>query len=160
MAEPGDYEILIPKERTLQALSAADALAPIFYNMKWSLAYPREGYFITSDNPIVRRTDPATRHPAMGDGGFRTRQRKRRFRCRDVMLITSWDQSARDRGTLDVDTVNALNELRSIHADRYLYAHANDAAVTSLAEKFKNKRPAVKSRGYGPPNFAPTKVGR
>jgi hypothetical protein len=71
----------------------------------------------------------------------------------------------RDHGVIDADAVDALNELRSINADGNLYAHANDPVVTALgekflAEKFKNKKPAIKSRGYGLPNFAPTKVGR
>lgn len=37
MKEPSAYEIEIPKHMTLGALDAADKLAPIVYNMTWSL---------------------------------------------------------------------------------------------------------------------------
>jgi hypothetical protein len=160
MIKPGDYEILIPKERTFRALSAADDLAPIFYNMTWSLAYPADGYFITGDNPIALTTDPKTRHPAMGQS-FRNRTAETSFPLSsDRMLLTSWDRDARALGVFERRDVDSLNELRAIRSDRYIYGHCKDEALGALAKKFRTVRPGIVSNGYGPSTFAPTRVGR
>jgi hypothetical protein len=160
MLQPGAYEILIPKERTFSALSAADDLAPIFHNMTWSLAYPMDGYFITGDNPVALTTDPGARHPAMGQS-FKNRTAETSFPLSSsVMLLTSWDRDALTHGLYEKKHVDLLNELRAARSDRYLYAHCNDDEIATLAKNFRNERPEIASSGYGPPTFAPTRVGR
>jgi hypothetical protein len=63
MLDPSHYTMEIPQHRTLMALGASDNLAPLFFEMRWSLVTAEHGYFITSDNPVVRIVDPKTRHP-------------------------------------------------------------------------------------------------
>ena len=161
MLDPSGNEIEIPKRLTLNALGVADKLSPIFYNMKWSLALPEEGFFITSDNPVVRQVDPATRHPVMGDGGFMNMTAEVSFPLSTrLMLITSWDKAARDFGLFEKAHVDGLNEIRAASADRFLYAHVNASWITDLAVKYKDSRPAVNFGGFGPEKTATTKVGR
>jgi hypothetical protein len=63
MIDPSEHPLVLPQETTLTALKSADTLAPLFFDMKWSIMWAKHGFFITSDNPVVREVDPRTRHP-------------------------------------------------------------------------------------------------
>jgi hypothetical protein len=161
LRDPSAYEVVVPKRMTLSALGAADKIAPIVYNMKWSLARPLSGFFITADNPVIRTVDPTTRHPRIGDGGFANKTAELSFPLStDLMLLTSWDEAALDFGLFEREHVDALNELRAIHADRFLYSHVNDKSISNLAEKFGGSRPEIRFSGFGPSNFSKTTVSR
>ncbi len=162
MIDPSGYEIEIPKHMTLKAIGAADDIAPILYNMKWSLAHPRDGaFFVTSDNPVVRTTDPSTRHPALGDGGFKNKTAEVSFPLStNALLIASWEMDARDFGSFDPEDVTHLNELRAIHADRFIYAHVDDAGIAEMATKYKDSGVRLNSVGFGPKKHATTRIGR
>lgn len=161
MLNPSGYEIEIPKQVTLNALNVADKLFPIFYNMKWSLAGAEAGFFLSSDNPVVRRVDPATRHPVLGDQGFLNKTAEVSFPLSTrLMLITSWDKAARDFGVFEKAHVDALNEIRASHSERFLYAHVNEKWIADLAAKHRNSKPGVAFSGFGPEKTATTKVGR
>ena len=71
MLDPSGYLIEVPKERTLVVLKVAESIEPILFQMTWSLVKPAHGFFITSDNPLVREVDyPETDHPIYGDLTF------------------------------------------------------------------------------------------
>jgi hypothetical protein len=161
MRDPSAYEVEIPKHMTLSLLGAADKIAPIIYNMTWSLARPLSGFFITGDHPVIRTVDPKTRHPALGDGGFKNKTAELSFPLStDLMLLTSWDEGALPFGWFEREHVDALNELRAIHADRFLYSHTNDRLISDLATKFGGSRPEIRFSGFGPSNVAKTTVSR
>jgi hypothetical protein len=161
LRDPSRFDIEVPKHLTIKALGAADALSPIFYNMKWSIAQPIGGYFITGDAPVIRTTDPKTRHPVMGDHGFNNRTAETSFPLSpQTMLLTSWDADARDHGLFEKEHVDALNELRAIHSERFLYTHVNDASIAELSKRFLDSSPKLKTSGFGPKKLAETKVGR
>jgi hypothetical protein len=161
MLDPSGYEIEIPKRLTLNALGVADRLSPIFYNMKWTLAVPEEGFFITSDNPVVRQVDPATRHPILGDGGFKNKTAEVSFPMSTrLMLITSWDRAVCDFGVFEKIHVDWLNENRAASAERFLYAHVHESWITDLATKHRESKPGVEFGGFGPAKTVTTKVGR
>jgi hypothetical protein len=161
MLDPSGYEIEIPKRITLGALGVADKLSPIFYNMKWSLGCAEGGTFISSDNPVVRRTDSATHHPIMGDGGFINRTAEVSFPLSPhLMLIASWDTTTRDFGAFEKAHVDGLNEIRASHSDRFLYSHVRERWISDLAAKYRESKPSVKMDGFGPSKTASTKVGR
>jgi hypothetical protein len=164
MIDPSNYEIEIPKRMTLKALGAADGIAPILYKMKWSLAHPYngDGFFITSDNPVGRRTDPRTHHAALGDGGFKNRTLEVSFPLsKEIMMFLSWEMDARELGSLDRKYVDRLNEIRAIDAYRFIYSHSNEAWISELVAKYTDpSKPRIKSFGFGPSKNAKTKVGR
>ena len=139
----------------------ADKLTPILDKMKWSVVAARHGYFITSDNPLVREVEPKTRHPIYGDHGFLNKTAEVTFPLSPkVLLLLSWDESVRDLGMLERDHVNQLNLVRAANSDRYLFAHINDEQIAELADIFKDSRPGMTTQGFGPENFAPIKVAR
>jgi hypothetical protein len=161
LRDPSAYDVEVPKRMTLSILGAADKIAPIIYNMKWSLGQPLSGFFITGDNPVIRTVDPKTRHPVMGDGGFSNKTAELSFPLStDAMLVTSWDEGALDFGLIEREHVDKLNELRAIHADRFLYSHVDDKSISNLAEKFGGSRPEIRFSGFGPSNFSKTTVSR
>ena len=62
-AEQAETIVSALKEKIGQAMLdpsgyIIEMLTPILNEMKWSLAFAEHGYFITSDNPLVREVDP------------------------------------------------------------------------------------------------------
>jgi len=161
MLNPSGYAMEVSKESTFMALGASDKLTPILNKMKWCLVAAQHGYFITSDNPLVREVDPKTRHPIYGDHGFMNKTAEVTFPLSPkILLLLLWDETARDLGAFERDHVHQVNVVRAAHSDRYLYAHINDKRIAELADEYKNSRPGVTTGGFGPKKFAPIKVAR
>jgi hypothetical protein len=161
LIDPTDYIIEIPRERTLQVLGAADKLAPLFFKMRWSLVNPQNGFFITSDNPIVRLVDPQSCHPVYGDGGFMNKTAETLFPLSPkLLLLMSWQSDTLEKGLLARENVDKISRAFSGHADRYLYAHIKHKRVQQLAEEFKDSRPGITTEGFGPEKFADMRLSR
>ncbi len=162
MLNPSGYVMKISQERTLGALKIANGLAVILQKMRWSLADAQDGSsFITSDNPVTREVDPKTRHPVLGDHGFRNKTAEvtcplSPSRC----LILSWDEEARDYGMFDTEHVGYVNNVRAVYAERYLFSNRSDDAIAHLAEKYKDSRVRVGTHGFGPEEFALVEIAR
>jgi hypothetical protein len=159
--DPTGYIFEIPKEATLPILGSAEKLAPIFFDMHWSVASAGQGFFITSDNPLVKTADPKTWHPIYGDGGFLNKTTEVHFPLsRARLLLMSWNDSVPALGTFDRKTVDRINKSRAWHSERYLYAHIKHKEVLKLAAEFKDVRPTWSTSGFGPKKFAEVKVTR
>lgn len=161
MLNPSGFVMEVSKESTLTALGASDKLTPILNDMKWSLIKPRHGYFITSDNPLVRQVDRRSSHPVYGDHGFMNKTVQVTFPISPkLLLLLSWKKYPLDHGVIERDDVHELNAVRAAHSDRYLFAHMKDRQIVRLADRFKNSRPDMMTRGFGPKQFAPVEVPR
>jgi hypothetical protein len=162
MLDPSGYRIEVPKERTLAVLGVATALEPILFQMTWSLVEPAHGFFITSDNPLVREVDyPETDHPIYGDYGFRNKTAKVIFPLSpQLLLFMSWNERAREFHVFEREEVDRVNRGLAAHSDRYLYAHIHHKRLQQLAAEFKNSKPKMGVHGFGPNKFAETKVQR
>jgi len=160
MIDPSQNPVVLPQEKTLSALKLADTLAPLFYRMKWSIMRAKHGFFITSDNPVVREVDPRTRHAFYGDHGFLNKTVEVTFPLsREVLLLISWSNAPR-KEILEREAVDLANKARAAHSDRYLYAHIHRKHIQALAAKFKDSRPNMTTQGFGPDTFAPVKISR
>ena len=114
LLDPSGFELMVPKELTLSALAVSDRLVPLFYKMKWSLLTAGHGFFITSDNPVVREVDPQSRHPIYGDHGFLNRSAEVTFPLsRKLLLLLSWDQDAPDQAELKREHFELMNNARA-----------------------------------------------
>ena len=161
MIDPTGYNLEISKERTLAALGASDELAPIFYQMKWRIVRPHNGFFITNDNPLLRDVDPKTRHPVYGDHGFMNKTVQVMFPLSPQrLLFMSWHKDGRDVAICNRDQRDGINRALAAQSDRYLYAHIHHKWLLELAAEFKDSRQEMTTEGYGPKKFAPTKVVR
>jgi hypothetical protein len=161
MLDPSRMQLEIPKEYTFQALTIADELAPMLFGMHWAIMLPEYGYFITSDNPLVRWVPPNTRHPIYGDHGFRNKLVEVTFPLSPkMMLLMTWKDTGREIAALPRQGVIGANEMRAANSDRYLYAHLSDKRLERLAERFKDSRPGMTTQGFGPKKFGPIRVVR
>jgi hypothetical protein len=160
MIDPSKQLLVLPQETTFTALKMADTLAPLFFDMKWSILHAKHGFFITSDNPVVQEVDPRTRHPFSGDGGFMNKTVEVTFPLsREVLLLMSWSTAPR-KEYLERKAVDLANKARAAHSDRYLYAHIRHKHIQALAVEFKDSRPRMTTEGFGPDKFAPVKISR
>ena len=159
--DPSGYIMQIAKERTLMVLRAADGLAPILYNMKWTIIIPAHGFFITTDHPLVRQVDPKTRHPIYGDHGFANKTVEVIFPLSPQrILVMTWEEGARDIAALERTHVEKINQALAAHSDRYLYSHIRHKRLKELAAEFKASRPMMTTQGFGPKKFAKIEVPR
>lgn len=160
LLNPGKFKISIDREWTLQALTFHDHLVPILFEMHWSVMVAPEGrYFITSDNPFVR-TMPE-RHQGLMRGGFLDKHIEVTFplspeRC----LLAHWKKEQPNLGSLPREGVKAVNRLRAVYAERFLYGPHRDAGITALARKYRDVKPGMKISGFAPENFSPVTLRR
>jgi hypothetical protein len=161
MIDPTNYIIEVPRERILHVIGVSDRLSPILFQMKWSLAFPGHGFFITTDNPLVREVDPKNRHPIYGDHGFLNKTAEVLFPLSpQLLLLLSWDKTARDIGGLERGPVDNVNRVLAAHSNRYLYSHIRHKWLQRLAKEFKNSRPGMTTQGFGPEKFAAMRISR
>src|SRR5262249_53362114 len=93
MLDPSKYAVVLAQQATFGALELTDTLAPLFHDMHWSLIRAKQGFFITSDNPVVYEVDPGTRHAFFGDGGFMNKTSEVTLPLsREVLLMMSWSR--------------------------------------------------------------------
>lgn len=160
MLDPSKYAVVLAQQATFGALEMTDTLAPLFYDMHWSIIRAGQGFFITSDNPVVHEVDPKTRHPLLGDGGFMNKTSEVTFPLsREVLLMLSWSKAPRKK-ELERHAVDLFNKARASHSDRYLYAHIRHSYVEKLSAEFKDSRPNMTVEGFGPEKFAEVKISR
>jgi len=161
LIDPTGYVMQVRKETTLRVLGAVDELSPLLLNMTWSVVDALQGFFITTDNPLVREVNPKTRHPILGDHGFNNKTAEVFFPLspRRLLLMT-WREDMRPHGGLERDQVDRVNIGMAAQSDQYLYAHVRDKRLERLASEFKNSRPGMTTQGFGPENFAEIEVPR
>jgi hypothetical protein len=88
--------------------------------MRWSLLVAEYGYFVTSDNPLVRIVEPRARYRMYADHGFLNKTAEVSFPLSPkVLLILSWDETALERGVLGRKHVMALNQIRAAYCERF-----------------------------------------
>jgi hypothetical protein len=96
MLDQSKFEFEIPKGVTFRVLPLADELAPMFFHMNWHLIEAAEGYFISSDNPLVREVHRDTVHPIYGDGGFLNKTAEVTFPLsQHKLLLLAWSDAPR-----------------------------------------------------------------
>lgn len=161
LVDPSKYILQVPKERTFVALTLADKLAPMFFDMNWSLMAPKNGFFITSDNPVVRCVDPKTVHPFYGDHGFLNKTVEITFPLSPkLLLLLTWRRIGAAQVVVEREAVDGWNKVRATHSERHLYAHIEHKNIGKLAQKYKGSRPGMTTSGFGPEKFSEVKVPR
>src|SRR5436853_7881334 len=129
--------------------------------MNWAVLAAKHGYFITTDNPLVREVNPKTVSQFYGDGGFLNKTAQVIFPLSPKrVLFMAW--APIDARTLEIERsgVDRINMGLAAQSDRFLYAHILDRRVSTLAARFAADRPEMVTEGFGPKVFAQTRVGR
>jgi hypothetical protein len=119
------------------------------------------GFFISSDNPVVRWVHPKTAHPIYGDHGFFNKTAEVTFPLApNASLLMTWNEDAPKHLAITRKNVEFMNTLRAFFADEFLYAHVNKKALRRLATHNKDSRPRMTTEGFGPKEFANIEIPR
>jgi hypothetical protein len=161
MLNPGGYTLKINKELTFAPFKATPNLAMVFSQMQWSIVELQDGYFITSDNPVIRETDPKSRHPIYGDGGLANKASIISFPLNpQKALFMTWQPTMPERVVAKAGAAQGFHDALAASSEQFLYAHVRDDALAALAVKHKDSRPGYKVDGFGPPEYADVQVMR
>jgi hypothetical protein len=160
MIDPSKFELQISQERALRTIGAADKLLPVLFNMNWAVIEPKHGFFVSSDNPLVKVVDPRTIHPIYGDHGFLNKTIRVTYPLSPKsLLLLSWDHIPRGF-TMDRTLVDVENNNRAANSERYIYSHIRHKEIMRLCTRLKDSRPGMTTEGFGPKKFADVVVKR
>jgi len=137
----GNFEtVTIHRQDTLDVLHLVEDLAKILFSMKWSLVSPESGYFVTCDTPFFHEI---ARENIDGNGaGFSDIDSIVTFPLSPTVLLwMSYHPHLEGAaGTLCPEGVAEQNSLRAQQANKFIYAHAEDVEIKSLAMKHSEPR--------------------
>jgi hypothetical protein len=161
MLNPGKYTMKINKELTFAPFAATPKLAIIFEKMAWSTLELQEGFFITSDNPVMRETDPKTHHPFYGDGGLTNPSTIISFPLNpQKSVFLSWRDKMPEHVTAKLSAAPGFHDALAATSEQFLYSHVRDDSLAALAVKHKDSKPGYRVDGFGPPAYADVQVMR
>jgi Protein of unknown function (DUF4238) len=159
MLDPSDFIVQVPKEVSIPGLLVIDDLAPLFLKMRWSMFVPANGFFITSDNPILHRNNPARRH--LIQHGFRDKTAEITFPLSPQRtLLLTWARWPPPAFALQRRAVDELNKAVAINSERFLYAHIEHRHIAKLSRTFGATKPRMRFGGFGPKNFSEVRLKR
>lgn len=149
--DPSKYIINIDHQATLQAVATSDYLQEIFFKMKWCVRESNRQHLITSDNPVVKVSDPKTHSPIYGGGGFMNRSAYITFPLSPkYCLMLGWILEQDITGhyvPLDKQNAMLLNKQRAVFCDKFLYANCQEQGIMKLGIKYKNSTPKIEIAG-------------
>jgi hypothetical protein len=162
LIDPKEYVVTLPKVYTMRSFTVADTLTDIFLRCHWSIIQPRSGFFITSDNPVLRQVHQKSVHPIYGDHGFKNKSMQVTFPLSPKkMLLLTYTKPLLKHWTVRREVVEHLNTSRAAHAEHELYCHIKHIRITKLALKFKGAvKPGVELIGFGPKSYSEVIVPR
>lgn len=144
-----EYGINIAQEVTLLQLGHLPEVAKIIFQMQWSFVLAPEGFrFITSDSPVVREIPPEQYHPMMGPG-LMNPSIVVSFPCSPHLCwLGAWKEMPAS-AVISKEGAKAVNRLRAVHAERYLYSSVLDSGLSKLAKKYRDHGLKLRLSGFG-----------
>jgi hypothetical protein len=158
LLDPSRFIMTLPKNLGFGGFHVLDKLTDIFLRTHWSLIDAGSGFFITSDNPILKIVPGP---PPPRDLGFHHKKMEVTFPLSPRrMLLLTHEKPPADRWIASKETVWEQNEARAVGCEHELYCHIEHKHIAKLSSRFKNKRLSRKVFGYGPKKFAEVKMRR
>lgn len=160
LGDMSQFAISIPQEQTLATLNSVNPLAEILYQMEWSIGHLNNGYFVTTDNPLIHDVDRNTIHPVYGGFSFANKTCQVIFPLsHKKILFLSWKKI---QPIFDVSKSFAMeiNKALISHSETFTYSHIKHKEISKLVELLKNDRQEMKISGFGPQKYAETKINR
>lgn len=145
---PSNFIMTVPQDMTIRALTPADDLMEVIYNMEWSIGHAEHGYFVTSDNPVAAYSDENLlrsgaspkeiycHHQAMIDFPLSPKS----------ILVLTWQKMKVNFNVGDARVLKA-NEERAMRAQRFLYAHTQNDTIKSLASRYDGVKWGLRADG-------------
>jgi len=158
LLDPSRFVMVLPKNLGFAGFHVLDKLTDIFLRTYWSLVDAGSGFYITSDNPILRVVPGS---PPPRDLGFHHKKMEVTFPLSPHrMLLLTYEKPPADRWTASKESVREQNDGRALGCEFELYCHIEHKNIAKLSARFKNKRLSRKVFGYGPKEFAEVKMRR
>ncbi len=140
MKDPSNLKLAIPKQTTLDILGAAKEIMDLMYDMSWSVLKPRNGFFITSDNP-VRRVVTGAPGPMIGDGGFYHKHVEVTLPLSPQRLLgMSWNRGLPGAFDVSREYVDSRNAMRVQAAEREVYTHLRHRSTEKLIQQYASHK--------------------
>jgi hypothetical protein len=154
------FVINIPQEQTLPALTAVNPLAEILFQMTWSIGYLNNGYFVTTDNPVIHDVDRTTVHPIYGGFNYKNKTCQAIFPLsHKKILFLSWGATSCNF-EIPKSYSEQVNKALIAQSENFVYSHIKHKEITKLVEQLKNEQQRFEISGFGPKKFAATKIKR
>lgn len=140
MKDPSNFKLAIPKQTTLDILGAANEIMALLHQMSWSVLTPRNGFFITSDNPL-RRVVTGNPKLMMGDGGFYHKHVEVTLPLSPHRLLgMSWNKGLPSAFQVSREYVDSRNALRVQGAEREVYTHIRHRGTEKLLREYSSHK--------------------
>jgi Protein of unknown function (DUF4238) len=143
-----DVTYEVPQNAPLIVLGGAKKISQPLFDMNWSLVTPRNGYFVTSDHPVVFASSDVIKDTLDEVGDFNRPEATISFPLSpNKLLVVHWGQTlshtwlcnkqiVRPDGTCNSHGLGYLNGLRAAHAEQYIYAHLYDERIQRWSRKW------------------------
>ena len=161
MLHPEKFTLAVDKSWSLRALSVHDRLAPVLYEMHWTIMRARQPhYFITSDNPFIQELPDKHRDRPYGGGFVDKHIEVTMPLSSQKCLLAHWNSGVPGILEAGPQAVKSINRLRAAYADRFLFAHQRDIGIQKLATKYKDEARGFELQGFGPDQYSDVKLER
>ena len=140
----GQYNIEVKPQFSLETITIAKELVPIFYGMSWAFLEATEDYkFVTSDNPLFYFHP--THHPkSFYGGGLANKNIEVTFPIsRDLMFHGTWGKFE-GYEKLTNEGVKEMNRRTVISALRFVFASEYSHNLNGLVQEYKHISPKIK----------------
>lgn len=132
-----EYRVDIAQEATLLSMDKLQGVAALIHEMTWTwMTAPERFEFITSDSPVARDLPSGYRNPWMGPGFLNPEIQVSLPLSPRLCWLGTWKEEMAGSIVLPKEFAKALNRLRAIHAEQYLYASSYDSGLSKLAKKY------------------------
>jgi len=154
------FVIDIPQEQTLPAFTSVNKLAEIFFHMTWSIGYLSNGYFVTTDNPVIHDVDRTTIHPIYGGFSYSNKTCQVIFPLsHKKILFLSWKGSSTNF-EVPRNYSKQINKSLIAQSENFVYSHIRHKEIAKLVEELKDEQQRFEISGFGPKKFAATQIKR
>jgi len=137
------YDLKVNPQLSLDFILLAVKLSPVFYDMTWSFLKATDDYkFVTSDNPIHRRTSTPGPPPFAGVGLLNKNVELTLPISKDLAFLGSW-KDVKGYVQLNNQMVREITRRTVLSASRFVFAPLRSQALNRLVQKCKDTAPKI-----------------
>ena len=131
---PDEYQFLPHQNEHIRVmLNVATEVAPVIAGRSWLLGYSKRAAFVTSDHPVVWRSEPDGRSEYMGVGIGNAEEAYfplDRYHVLEMALPDALPDGR--RAELNADNVLFVNSLEAAYSYKWVYQHPDDDPIDDL----------------------------
>jgi len=140
----------VQREATLAALTVHDDLAPLIFDMAWTIGKAPVGHrFLTSDHPVAPHKFVGRNE--MTSAGFKDPAVHVSFPLSSQHCwFGHWNKNLPSTMTIRPAAVHAVNCVSIAGAERFVFCPEPSPQIEGLVRKYRENRPRWRQVGLGP----------